>query len=74
MIVTQAVCIWQEASAITMAQNHKVHEALIPHRNYPSANSSKHIYKILSESVLIKSSDADDCQRFDAEIAVYCSK
>lgn len=57
-----------------MAQNHKVHEALIPYWNYPSANSSKHIYKMLFESVFIKSSDADDCQRFDAEIAVYCSK
>lgn len=47
---------------------------LIPHQNYPSANSSKHIYKMLFESVLIKSSRADDWLHFDAEIAVYCSE
>lgn len=70
MIVTQAVRSWQEASAITMVQNRKVHGVLIPHWNYPSANSCKHIYKMFFESVLIKSSDVGDCPCFDAEIAV----
>lgn len=74
MIVTQAVCSWQEASAITMEQNCKVHGVLIPHWNYPSANPCKHIYKMLFESVLIKISDAGDCLCCDAEIAVYGSE
>lgn len=74
MIVTEAVCSWQEASATTMVQNCKVHGVLIPHWNYASADSCKHIYKMFFESVLIKSSHAGDCLCFDAEIAVYCSK
>lgn len=55
MIVTQAVCSWQEASAITMEQNCKVHGVLIPHWSYPSANPCKHIYKMLLKVCLSKS-------------------
>lgn len=46
MIVTEAVCSWQEASPIMMEKNHKVHRALIPHLNYSRTNSSRCPFKV----------------------------